>query len=771
MSQTIPFLLQDREPLSTKEKRAKHFADLEKILIEVMPKGHLIAEMASRTMQRYPISRIETDRLEAFYDRLAKTDRPTLHFYARCGRLALAVAKAKDKQSADRLTQDIGKLRREYAELDVKKDYRLDTSFAMQFSQLLRTLSRYSASVATTKRHSLPPNPVRPAEPKSRIVFRPTAESAPWAAVANCDDKLDLYWSPTTVAVSAEPTRRQTIYEASSPNAVLSAGWDGRHIWVATSESGVVVLSVDGKVLGKLTPSGSEQDVEAVDEIDQFATYKRSLPPYQRSGRPTSPYARDTWFTTAVYHPLLIVPVSPGHCIAVGRYGRFRRLWFASLKLDLDASETKDALSVKVFHIATRLPQTLNSQGDHVSVVFQPNWITMHQHLDRRVLLMGRSESGATVRTGRFPLAVNPVTLETSLWPLRINPMMQINKLPRISVDGRIVHRHIQGIDLYAPAPGQPERLVRSELVSDRTKFQSFATQVIVDRNHVHVSGSSWYRIDRRNWKLEEVASFVPNCNRFEHYASSLHHGMVAWNRGDRLYSMQFDAASPTSPDDLAELYPRIPSTERSRHHQAAQAIREFGGYVGSLWAPAAPDVRGYRYGWRTVAHIPKDWSGGNEGLEHLTGLSQLKDLTLVQANVTNAAMSKISTLKDLESLSLVETKVTDDGLTRLRDLPKLQSLHLEGTVGGQEFTDRALTSVDLVPRLHRIVLYGPGFTDQAVGHLTALRFVQSIYLLDTGISSREIAKMKSGRSTRITIGNPRYDAMRSAYKYSGPAN
>jgi hypothetical protein len=71
-------------------------------------------------------------------------------------------------------------------------------------------------------------------------------------------------------------------------------------------------------------------------------------------------------------------------------------------------------------------------------------------------------------------------------------------------------------------------------------------------------------------------------------------------------------------------------------------------------------------------------------GLVHLSGLSQLKILSLRRTDITDAGLKHLLPLENLEELNLSETEVTFDGVRQLHVLHNLQRLGL----GGLELSD-----------------------------------------------------------------------------------
>jgi Leucine-rich repeat (LRR) protein len=64
-----------------------------------------------------------------------------------------------------------------------------------------------------------------------------------------------------------------------------------------------------------------------------------------------------------------------------------------------------------------------------------------------------------------------------------------------------------------------------------------------------------------------------------------------------------------------------------------------------------------------------------NDGLRHLQGLTNLRDLTITSDQVTNDGIQHLAGLKNLESLDLSEVSITDEGVKHLHGLTRLKLL------------------------------------------------------------------------------------------------
>lgn len=98
-------------------------------------------------------------------------------------------------------------------------------------------------------------------------------------------------------------------------------------------------------------------------------------------------------------------------------------------------------------------------------------------------------------------------------------------------------------------------------------------------------------------------------------------------------------------------------------------------------------------------------------GLAHLQGLTELRRLSLTNANVTDAGLVYLKGLTHLQSLNLDGTKVTDAGIARLTGLSGLQTLKLRDT----EVTDAGVMSLGVLSQLQNLNLEGTAVTPAAV--------------------------------------------------------
>ena len=241
----------------------------------------------------------------------------------------------------------------------------------------------------------------------------------------------------------------------------------------------------------------------------------------------------------------------------------------------------------------------------------------------------------------------------------------------------------------------------------------------------------------------------MPLAWRFQRCGESAHHGLVVWNIGDdRPYRARIGVQP--GPNDLEDAFPFVPKDRRAAHAHAVRKLRALGAKVDTWWhhcgyrrrstrdAQRSGDQTPYnRHYWRTVVYLPRQWQGGDDGLIHLQDLYHLRDLYLIQCDVTDRGLQHVGELSGLEVLFLVETRATDAGLVHLQELKELVACRLEGTAEGREFTDAGLPHLKGLSELQDLTLYGEGFTDTGWKLLQDEFRLLELELLDTAITKQ----------------------------------
>ena len=91
----------------------------------------------------------------------------------------------------------------------------------------------------------------------------------------------------------------------------------------------------------------------------------------------------------------------------------------------------------------------------------------------------------------------------------------------------------------------------------------------------------------------------------------------------------------------------------------------------------------------------------GNEGLEHIQGLTNLEDLNLWSCNIDDTGLKYLKGMTKLKRLNLDKCNITDDGLKELEPLKNLEFLH----IGSTQVTDDGLEHLTGLKKLTQLVV------------------------------------------------------------------
>ncbi len=128
--------------------------------------------------------------------------------------------------------------------------------------------------------------------------------------------------------------------------------------------------------------------------------------------------------------------------------------------------------------------------------------------------------------------------------------------------------------------------------------------------------------------------------------------------------------------------------------------------------------------------------------LVHLTGLTQLKNLSLRKAQITDAGLTRLKGLglTQLIMLHLDNTPITDAGLVHLTGLTQLRHLGLNNT----QITDAGLVHLTGLTQLQSLGLNNTQITDAGLVHLTRLSQLQELGLESTKITDSGLATFRN---------------------------
>ncbi len=724
---------------------------------------------------------LQRDDVEAFYQRLARSDSPLLAFYGRFGLWECRQAQAEPGDEAMRREAEelLSHLRERcgdrpdlsvmlrIAETEMARRLgtdRLPTAASSGTTRQAKVRQGASAAGAGTetppKGHPLTPSPIAAAGQWTHLRFSPAPLEGPmraWELIPA--DTCDVLWSPTSVEVlerneSREVVVSRTIFEATPPTWLTSVVWDGRYIWAATSDRGVLILKLDGTVASQLDPSAvpplsgralATGDPEAV-QLDPSAeplplsgmalatgepvtaqlAPSAKLPPYETwSHRPDATKLGSGPARLLSAHPqrtLWLHPVAAGQCLISGVYGPRLRRWFAVAGLSPESPADRPEFRVRTIHVADKS----GSEGDAVDTAFSLAWWTEYAPADgSRKLLIGRRVF-PTTRQQRPPLTVDLNDLSVDLFPAPLSILGE-DETPRLGHAGRIFVAGPLTFSALGPAPDWPRAVLSRREPGDPPQHG----QLLLDGGRIYRPGPVWWRADPHSLRIERLneGALSPE-DRFERYASSALLGLTAWNVGQRLHRVEVT-------DQRHAMVPRddyVPQAWQSRHRRAAARLREAGAQVGGQYGPPRGEPESPAT-WRTVVYVPRAWHGGDQGLAWCADLYHLTDLYLVGAPVTDRGLQHVGQLHDLETLCIEETRATDAGISHLVTLNNLRYLRLEAAAGEPAFSDAALPALSGLPRLSGLTLYGPGFTDAAVETLGKFPSLSRLLLLDCAVT------------------------------------
>ncbi len=171
-----------------------------------------------------------------------------------------------------------------------------------------------------------------------------------------------------------------------------------------------------------------------------------------------------------------------------------------------------------------------------------------------------------------------------------------------------------------------------------------------------------------------------------------------------------------------------------------------------------------------------------NSGMEHITKLTNLKDLMLFGCpNLGNAGLEILTEIKSLKKLSVNYTNVTVSGLTRLNALPNLTNLYAHDIRRGNSVLDvsgltkleklslsfksrstDSFTDVDLMclaklKSLESLLIYPNNFTDAGMAHIAELTELERLRIGGPDLTDdalRYLAGLPRLNSLTISDGN-----------------
>jgi predicted RNA-binding Zn-ribbon protein involved in translation (DUF1610 family) len=154
---------------------------------------------------------------------------------------------------------------------------------------------------------------------------------------------------------------------------------------------------------------------------------------------------------------------------------------------------------------------------------------------------------------------------------------------------------------------------------------------------------------------------------------------------------------------------------------------------------PLADQVEDVRAGRGERIYVPAG-GVGDEELERIAGLTNLKLLELDEAELSDAQIERLAGAVNLELLVLRAARVGDDGAVAISRLPNLRVLNLPRG----EFTDGGLAEMARLERLELLRFGTPNVTDEGLKHVAKLRNLRFLHLIDVPITDKGLEHLRA---------------------------
>ncbi|WP_218933035.1 leucine-rich repeat domain-containing protein [Roseimaritima multifibrata] len=117
-----------------------------------------------------------------------------------------------------------------------------------------------------------------------------------------------------------------------------------------------------------------------------------------------------------------------------------------------------------------------------------------------------------------------------------------------------------------------------------------------------------------------------------------------------------------------------------------------------------------------------------DEGLRHVSGLTELEVLALNGTNVSGEGLSHLRNCQGLKGLPMNNTPLMDVGLSHISHLGSLEWVQLSGT----QVTDQGLSHLSGLTKLESLELRDTAITDDGLKHLSNLKSLKKLSLRGT---------------------------------------
>ncbi len=497
------------------------------------------------------VYKLDPDLLLAHYDRLIESKQPWAEFYGRCGLWGEAV-RTRSKSKAE--------INAEYESLQKflitwRKKYPDSDDLIADIDLILTTVRNANESaVAESITVKTPPAPSvggqRPSpsgkeqQPPSDLPiarFEPVDDTpAPFEVITNCGDKLDAVWNSDHLWLMPVEGELQPIFDRPqlamkySRDFLHDVHFDGRWLWVVTAESGLRVFDLSGQMLGHLPAQSSKENSPDSDTLIANAT---QLPPFDPKPYPlhNEPFPG---IATRTATSLKILPFGEGRCVVAANYGPLHRLWIAVVTL-----KPAGSWEVKIVQEGTKVPQVGDvQQFQNADIATEAIWLTRFekpQPIPRPLAILGRKIS--PFHTNQVPpLAIDLTSLKVTALPGNFREDGAF-WLPVVAANGRLIQNTNHLFETIEPIFQKPDAPWKSELFIASPKRDNTITVqgrfVINGDNVLVVTYQGWARLNTQTWKFDLIGPRpLPKQHRFAYQGSSVHHGLVAWNRNSPLH-------------------------------------------------------------------------------------------------------------------------------------------------------------------------------------------------------------------------------------------
>ncbi|MCS7468722.1 hypothetical protein NZK35_18875 [Stieleria sp. ICT_E10.1] len=159
--------------------------------------------------------------------------------------------------------------------------------------------------------------------------------------------------------------------------------------------------------------------------------------------------------------------------------------------------------------------------------------------------------------------------------------------------------------------------------------------------------------------------------------------------------------------------------------------------------------------------------NGTEEGLEHLTKLTQLESLSIGYGNgypVTTDGLQSLKRLRNLKSLRLDGCEISDAGLEFIAKFSELEALKLEGGT----MTDAGLAKLSGLQKLRELDLAETAITDAGMVHLSQLPELRWLDISKTAVTDEGLEQLSDAPNLRNIRAEESGVSQRAIQRFKG---